>query len=493
MRTHFETNSVDGRLTQINHQIQTLSDTVGRANLSNRLGMQQYGGNRDIYEALGYKKTLVFQDFYDRYIRQDVANAIINRPVQATWRGVMKIMESDNDKETAIEKEWKKLNKRLKLKNKFSRVDKLTGIGQYGALLLGLNDVTEVEDWKEPVQAGKRQLLFVKPLSQGSCKIESYENDPSDERFGQPKYYQVSITNASDTSTTSDSSSSSEFSLIIHHTRIIHIIDEQLESEVFGVPRLEALFNRLMDLEKIMGADAEMFWRGARPGYQAKVDKDYTMTTTTRDDIKEQIDEYENNLRRMLMLKGITMEELKQAIEDPKSHVEIQLLMISAVTGIPKRILVGSERGELSSAQDKGEMNEYVGTRRTEFAIPKIIEPFVERCIAYGILPKPTEEFNVDWPELFTLSEKEKAEIGKIKSTAIKEYSQSPIASDVLPRLSFYKFIMGFTDKEIEMIEEIRKQEILDEPPITPEEQALLDAEQNTPPARQGARTQFNN
>lgn len=255
------------------------------------------------------------------------------------------------------------------------------------------------------------------------------------------------------------------------------MLDEQLESEVFGVPRLEALFNRLMDLEKIMGADAEMFWRGARPGYQMKTDPDYTMTTKTKTDLKNQVNEYENNMRRIFALQGVTLEELKQAIADPTAHVNIQLLAVAAVTGIPQRILFGSERGELSSGQDKVEMNEFVTGRRTEFAIPKIITPFVKRCIEYGVLPRPKQEFKVDWPELFRLSEKEKAEIGKIKATAIKEYSQSPTAEGLIPREIFYKLVLQLDDEEIELIEKILSTQMLDEPVVTPEEQALLDAE----------------
>ena len=476
MRKQFHTNSIDSRLLAINKQIEALSITTSRANLASQLGQQQYGGDRDIYRALGYKLSLEFGDFYQRYVRQDIANAIINRPVQATWRGTMSVIETDDDLETPIEKEWKELDKRLKLKNKFQRVDKLTGIGRYGILLLGMNDMHVNNDWKNPV-AGKPELMYVKPLSEGSCTIQAYENDPGNSRYGLPKFYQVTITNQPNTSASSTATTGSEFTLVVHYDRIIHIIGEQLESEVFGVPRLEALFNRLMDLEKIVGADAEMFWRGARPGYQMKEDPEYTLTTDAKEDLKVQIDEYENNMRRILALKGVTMSELKQQMADPANHVEIQIIMICAVTGIPKRILTGSERGELSSSQDRVEMNEFVETRRTGFVIPKIIEPFVERLIKFGILTEPKAGFSIDWPALFSLSEKEKAEIGKIKATSLKEYTSNAIAESVFPRTSFLKFIMGMTDEEIELIEEIRAQEILDEPVISPEEQALLDEE----------------
>ena len=53
------------------------SALVARKQLFHRLGMS-YDGERDLYEALGYKLSLEFDDFYQQYQRQDIAKAIIN-------------------------------------------------------------------------------------------------------------------------------------------------------------------------------------------------------------------------------------------------------------------------------------------------------------------------------------------------------------------------------------------------------------------------------
>ena len=114
--------------------IQVFSELVNRALLGSKLGMQ-YGTDRDLYEALGYPINITYADYIARYIRQDIASAIINRPVNVTWRGGVEIMESSDDKETALEKAWKELDKELGLKSRFVRLDKLAGIGSYGALV----------------------------------------------------------------------------------------------------------------------------------------------------------------------------------------------------------------------------------------------------------------------------------------------------------------------------------------------------------------------
>jgi len=106
------------KMQALEQRLQNLSMLVARAELLSGYG-SQYGGDRDIYEALGYKIDLTWDDYYVKYHRQDIASAIIDRPVEAAWRGGLSVLEVDDDKETAFEKEWKALEKRLKLKGRF--------------------------------------------------------------------------------------------------------------------------------------------------------------------------------------------------------------------------------------------------------------------------------------------------------------------------------------------------------------------------------------
>src|SRR5512139_2845083 len=108
-------------------KIQALTGSiVARANLAAYLGLQ-YGGDRDIYQALGYKTILVYKDFEARYVRQDIAKAIIDRPVKATWQGELDLIESEEAEKTPFEKAWYALNRKLKLRSLLARVDRLTG------------------------------------------------------------------------------------------------------------------------------------------------------------------------------------------------------------------------------------------------------------------------------------------------------------------------------------------------------------------------------
>ncbi|MCK9429626.1 MAG: DUF1073 domain-containing protein [Candidatus Omnitrophica bacterium] len=430
-----------------------LSELTARLQLASQLGVDTYSGDRDIYQALGYPKTLIWENYWARYKRHDIAKAIIDRPVKASWKGNIEVIETIKKEETPFEKAWVELFNRLKLKSIFIRSDKLTGIGRYSVLFLGLNDTQKTEDLAGPVKIKQGlKLLYVKPLSENTAQIQSFDENPASERYGLPLTYNIAIAVGEFKSAT----------VLVHYSRVIHFVEEVVEDEVYGTPRLEAVYNRLIDLEKLVGGDAEMFWRGARPGYTGEVKDDYQMTPETLADLKTQIDEFENNLRRVLINEGVKYNALTQQISDPANHVDIQIQMVSAVTGIPKRILSGSERGELSSAQDKLEWISYVASRREEQNEPMILRPFIDKCVEIGLLPKPKTAYIIVWDKLFSLSDKEKVEIGRLRAEAIKSYGTSS-SQDLFPLDLFCKLFLNFDDTQIAEIMDRRKEGFEDE------------------------------
>jgi uncharacterized protein len=448
--------------TKSNSQIETLTSkqlqvltsmVVARMGYATQLGLQ-YNGDRDIYKALGYSATMTYEDYYNYYLRQDIAKAVIDRPVKATWQGQLELIESSDPEKTPFEEAWNKLNRELKLRSLLSRVDRLTGIGHYGVLLLGLDDVSTTMGFMKPVSAGNRILKYVKPFGEKSAKIDKYESDPSNPRYGMPFTYNIQV---------QDVASGSAMTVPVHYSRIIHITDDNLESDINGIPRLEAVYNRLMDLDKVVGGSAEMFWRGARPGFQGMVDKDFTMTAETKEDIMNQIEEYEKNLRRILINEGVDLKALAQQIADPSKNLDVILTCISAATQIPKRILSGSERGELASTQDSGEWKTYVQSRREDHAEPHIIFPFVDKLIEYGILPTPETQYTVDWLDLFSVSEKERVEIGVRRANAIREYTTNPSAQALMPPDAFFELCLGLSTQQINLVQKLIEKGISDE------------------------------
>jgi hypothetical protein len=195
------------------------------------------------------------------------------------------------------------------------------------------------------------------------------------------------------------------------------------------------------------------------------MDPDFQMTTAMRDTLMYTFDEYEHNLRRILELQGGKLESLAQQVADPQGHIDTQIQLISAETGIPKRILTGSERGELASSQDNEGWQSHIQGRREEFADPCIIRPFVNRLIGWKILPEAGPDgYSIRWLDLFAMSEKEKVEIGVRRTEAIAKYAASPGAPAVVPARSFYRIGLALDDDQIELIEEELEQALAEAP-----------------------------
>ncbi len=457
-----------------------LTDLSSRLAWANRMGFQ-YGDDRKIYQALGYptNQQLTFKYYWNKYDRQDIASAIIERPVDKTWNGDLTITEEDTTVDDSdLSKAWMKLDRELKVKQRLTKVDKLAGIGQYAILLFGFNDVKKPEDWIKPTGAGKKKLVFLKQISEEDAVIKKFETKSSNKRFGQPTVYEITIR-------TAEAETGKSKNIQVHHSRVLHIKENSLVSEVYGRPRLKPIINRLEDLEKLLGGDAEMFWRGARPGYHAKPDEGFEVTSKIADSLQDELDKYEHDLRRFIIASGVDIKNLEQQVADPLNHIDAQIQAIAAQTGIPKRILIGSERGELSSTQDKNQWLELIKTRMDEFAEPEILRPFVNKCMLHGILPK-AENYVVVWEDVFAPSEKDKVEVGSKRAEALKVFAESPFASEIMPPALALKYLFGLTEEQIgEIMKAAEEVEALEDREL---EGAELPDEINTPPPRRRMR-----
>jgi hypothetical protein len=73
---------------------------------------------------------------------------------------------------------------------------------------------------------------------------------------------------------------------------------------------------------------------------------------------------------------------------------------ISGTSQIPLRSLLGSERGELASSQDRLNLDERIKKRRTRFAVARVVRPFIDRLILHNALVKPANGiYFAEWNE----------------------------------------------------------------------------------------------
>ena len=438
------------KVTELVASLQTLSNRVFRPFYE--MG-KQYQGNRDIYQALGYEKDLEYEDYWLKYKRQDIARAAIHRLATHVWRGGFKLKLGDEHDDDPIEKAYDELSRTLNLPGVYMRADILTMLGRYGGILIGFGDANNKEQLMEP-PSGKQELRYLRPLGEDSMRISKVEPDPSNPRYTKPLLYEVTIARPTDNISRNPVRLSTD-TLTVHHERIIHITYDALEDHTYGTPFLEAVYNRLEDLEKLAGGSAEMFWRGARPGYQGVVDPEHDLDADTDEEMKKALQEFEHNLRRVIMFEGVEFKPLAMQVADPMGHFDVQIQLISAALGIPKRILTGSERGELASLEDRQNWFEIVTGRREYYAEAHIIRPFIDRMIKYGVIPPPGEQvIKIKWQDLDATSERSRMEVNRIKSEILLNYTQNPAAVDIMPPELFAEMFLNLPESDVQKIVE---------------------------------------
>lgn len=386
------------------------SAIVSRLNLSSYLG-SQFGGKRDLYEVFGYPKSITVQQLLAKYSRQDIASRIVSMPAGATWNNHPTLV-ADN----AITGPWETMIKKHKLWNVLLRADKLSAMGRYSAVMLGVNDGNKPEIPLTPNAQG-RELLFLKPLSEISAEIESFITDPTNPRFGMPNMYKVKANEQISQSLTGGANPSSFKEMRVHHTRIVHIVQDPLEDLVYGSPILEKVYNLLEDLLKVAGGSAETYWLNSRKGLQANVDKDMDLDQDDAQQLADMIEEYQHELRRVIRTRGVEIKDLGASMSDPRGTFELVTALLAGATGIPQRILVGSEAGQLASEQDRANWADRIDERRTEFAEPIVLDSIMDRLQEFNIIPEG--DYTWEWPDAFRMSPLERAQTMAQKARAV--------------------------------------------------------------------------
>src|SRR3972149_1706788 len=106
-------------------------------------------------------------------------------------------------------------------------------------------------DRSKPIEKGslkRGNIIYLKPFSEGSAMISTYETDKASERYGLPTSYDVLAI-------------SGQPRAKVHWSRVVHVAEDLLDDDVFGRPRLKRIYDRLDDLMKIVGGGAEATWQ----------------------------------------------------------------------------------------------------------------------------------------------------------------------------------------------------------------------------------------
>jgi hypothetical protein len=431
-------------------ELKTLS-LIARANIGAAFG-QQYDGDRKLNDALGWEKEPRWQTYLDQYRRGGIAKTVINIKPEDTWRGDITILAlGDGEKDDEFNETIARLWRDLRLKEYFLRADKMAGIGQYSVIRLGFKEPADTKADGPVEKSSVSDLLYVTAFSQPNSEVGKLVKDEQDPKFGHVEVYQLTEQNEMNQAITGRTVRQEGVGTTrnVHADRVIHVAENLLEDEIYGTPRLECVLNHLYDLQKVTGGSAEMYWRGAFPGFAFELDPEADLDADDLDSMTEQIDDMIMNLKRYIKVQGVTVNQLSPQVVDPKGQVEVQLQQISGASRIPVRILIGSERGELASTQDGDNWSKVIQSRR-ETDCERWLRSFVDRLIEFEILPA-VKDYMISWPSLTSEKEKENSETAFNLARAIQSYVQGD-GEQVMPFDIFLTRVIGVPQDEVDGI-----------------------------------------
>lgn len=414
------------------NKLQINTELLGRALMAASLGMQ-FGGERDVYTAAGYDRVITPASYVETWRRGDIAKRIVNAFPDETWRLAPALCDGEEtlllNPNNAFLTAWQQIviggqlfedgETQGGLLADLRMVDRLTGLGRYGVLLFGIRDGKALS---EPAERGSmkgpQDLLYVECYPEIYAKIMEVDTNEASPRYNRPVIYQLTTHGGNETAKIST----------VHWTRVLHIAEDG--GKVYGVPRLEAAWNRLTDMLKTMAASGEAAWKLMQPGYVLESEDGYEAPDQGSEEwtqFKTMIDDFVHNLRRWFTADGMKVTTLGGKLQDPSHTMEWNINLISAATGIPKRILLGSEAGELASSQDDQNWADVIETRQQNHAWPRILLPAVNKLRWYGVLPEPSGAISAKWQPLVKSN---KGEINQAAASAADAMQKAGIRPD---------------------------------------------------------------
>ncbi len=406
------------------------------------------------------------------YDRNGVATRVVEIFPQECWAVEPNVFETqDKDSETEFEKAWSELGNKLRGESHFKeeeegnpiweyllRADILSGIGHFGVILLGLNDGKELSEEVEP--SDKLELTYIRCFDEALIKVSSYETDETNPRYSQPNTYNLTL---EDYRNRADQTALHVSTVDVHWTRVVHLADNLGSSEHVGVPRMRPVWDRLYDLYKLYGGSAEMYWRGAFPGLSFETNPQAGNTKLNVEDLRDKAEDYMNSLQRYLITKNMNVKSIAPQVVDPSAQVNTQIDAICIKIGVPKRIFIGSERGELASGQDADTWDKRLVQRQHKYITPRIIIPFIDTLINLKVLPKPKEGFGVEWPSMSEPNDTERAELASKRTEVLAKYIQGSVDTLITP-MDFLVRELNYTEEEAEEILKAAEEQQEEEP-----------------------------
>lgn len=528
-------------------QVATLAGQVRNLGAPDRMAWFRGGSGltpdprRSLEDEYGWP-TAPGPDVYDRlYDWDSVAARIVDLPVLQCWRANPWVYEDEDEgTETDFEDSFDNMVSSLRGDNNryrpkpeqggnpffaaFRRLDALHRKGRYGVMWYGLDDgidpalpaagVTEngsypirfvkgeglVWDQGKPPRDGVRhgvtinarqtagrKLRFLKPFPESQAVVTRWEGNRNSPRYLQPLEYRITEIDLNGGYTGLGLPSSE---VVVHWSRTTHHADVYSHAvgggDQLAVPALQVPLYDVLDARKVTGASPEAFYRAVigrlffetlpQFGADAIVDEE---------SVREMMEEMENSMQKHGVLKGLHANQTSTPVNDPTPHLAGKYQRIAMYLNKPKRIMEGSERGELSSGQDEKQDAEDIASRQNEYLSPYMLAPAVNRLIDVGVLTDTGEDgFKIEWPPVRNADEAQDADVFSKRSAAFAAALGGNVPA-FLGDLNFLTEEAGYSKERAQQVLDDREEQALKEEEAAQAKADAIGAEPTPPPGFQ--------
>lgn len=404
------------KLITTNDGAQEVSLLSRRSNLNFLYGVS-HDGNRDLNQVFGYSTNRSFQNYFELYRFGDVAQRVVAGVAKSCWSQGAEI---EIDGKSQFEKELKKLTK-MGLFKKLQRADILNRIGKFSVLYVGIPDGLDPEQPLGESSKASLKNLFFTPYSEDGVQITKYETDILSPRYGLPIEYTLSPVNYGE-----KEKDMSHESRRVHWSRIVHLAEGALDSEIEGSSCLEPIYNRCIDLNKTVGGSAEAYFRNARGKFSLETHPQFQgqISPAQKLALQEEAENFTNNWQDFMRLAGMQAKSLPTPHSSPEHTFRAAIELISGTTGIPIRVLLGVGAGQQAGSEDKLAYNQLISERQEQECEPWLYR-VLEILSQANLFPEIPEEAEFKWTVPQALSSREESEIAEIDSRTLVNISSA--------------------------------------------------------------------
>lgn len=386
-----------------------MSDSDARIDyILGKLGASLDVKRKDAYAQYGYPRVITFDMFYRAYRRSPGGSGAVSRILDKCWQTPPRIKDSKDTQEEpgAWEITLGKLlnSKSLRFWSRLRDFDRRNMVGRYSALILQIRDGQELD---QPVKIG-HPLEKVYPLWESQVQILNWDE------FGNPLMFQYQTRLGTDAQPTKW--------VKVHPDRVVIFAEGASEGDLYdGVPLLEAGFNRLIDMDKILGGSGESFLKNSARTVVFEFDKEADVLEASgaadesgiKDALETQAKALNNNQDASVTLQGGKAYTLQTMLFDPTGPWMSAATEFAASVRMPFTTLFGQQTGRLASDEDKVDAAMRCQSRRVNDLTP-MVEDVIQRLVNLGCIdPPPSGNFVVVWDDLLTMSDKERLDLSK--------------------------------------------------------------------------------